>query len=191
LENLYAYIKHVTGLSEKGWNAVKSVLTKKNYQKGDYLLSTGELCNSIFYIQEGYCRAHYDYGGQPINTNFYFESEFATNIRSLKQGIGSEYAIQAEEDMVVIIFDRDKLYTLFDKSVEVDAMGRKLMEGILAQQEEQAELFKLNSASLRYDYMQKIQPQIIKRIPLEHIASYLGMSLETLVSIHKGHSVIS
>ena len=191
MENLYAYIKHVTGLSEKGWNAVKSVLTKKNYQKGDYLLSKGELCNSIFYIQEGYCRAHYDYGGQPINTNFYFESEFATNIRSLKQGIGSEYAIQAEEDMVVIIFDRDKLYTLFDKSVEVDAMGRKLMEGILAQQEEQAELFKLNSASLRYDYMQKIQPQIIKRIPLEHIASYLGMSLETLVSIHKGHSVIS
>jgi len=191
LENLYAYIKHVTGLSEKGWNAVKSVLTKKNYQKGDYLLSKGELCNSIFYIQEGYCRAHYDYGGQPINTNFYFESEFATNIRSLKQGIGSEYAIQAEEDMVVIIFDRDKLYTLFDKSVEVDAMGRKLMEGILAQQEEQAELFKLNSASLRYDYMQKIQPQIIKRIPLEHIASYLGMSLETLVSIHKGHSLIS
>ena len=191
MENLYAYIKHVTGLSEKGWNAVKSVLTKKNYQKGDYLLSKGELCNSIFYIQEGYCRAHYDYGGQPINTNFYFESEFATNIRSLKQGIGSEYAIQAEEDMVVIIFDRDKLYTLFDKSVEVDAMGRKLMEGILAQQEEQAELFKLNSASLRYDYMQKIQPQIIKRIPLEHIASYLGMSLETLVSIHKGHSLIS
>jgi CRP-like cAMP-binding protein len=184
LENLYVYFKNTTGLSEKGWNLLKEVLTIRYFKKGDYLLHAGEICTSIFYIEEGYCRAFYDYDGQLINTSFYFEKEFATNIRSLKNSLGSEYAICAEEEMKVIVFDKEKLYVLFSRSVEVDTLGRKLMEGVLERQEERAKLFKFDSAQLRYDYMKAIHPQITGTIPLEYIASYLGISLDTLYSIH-------
>jgi len=185
LENLYTYIKLHTELSEKSWNALKRVLTTRRYRKGESLLDIGEICTSIFFISEGYCRAVYNHEGQEINTNFYFEGELTTNIRSLKQEQGSEYTIQAEEDLEAVIFDKDTLYTLFSKSREIDSMGRKLMEGILARQEEQAKLFKLNTARKRYDYMQRIQPQVLQRVPLERIASYLGVSLDTLRSIHE------
>lgn len=185
MENLYAYIKqHHTDISDKSWDALIQVLTPRHYQKGDSLLQAGQVCTSIFFIAKGYCRAVYRYEGKEINTNFYFENELATNIRSLKQEQGSEYAIEAEEDLDVIIFDKDKLYGLFNRSSEIDAMGRKLMEGVLARQEEQAELFKLNTAQQRYDYMFRIQPQVITRVPLDHIASYLGISQETLNKIH-------
>lgn len=184
MENLYIYIKSIISLSEQGWSALKKVLNTRCFKKGEYLLLAGEISDSLFYIETGYCRAYYDYSGKTINTNFYFESEFATNIRSMKLGIGSEYSIQAEEDMNVIVFDKDKLYELFSRSVEVDTMGRRLMEEILGRQEEQAHLFKLNTALERYEYMCKIQPQNIERIPLMHISSYLGISMETLTKIH-------
>lgn len=184
MENLYINIKRKASLSERGWNALQKVLTIRHFKKGEYLLKTGEISNALFYIETGYCRAYYDFGGKMINTNFYFESEFATNVRSMKLGIGSDYFIQAEEDMKTIVFDKDKLYDLFSRSVEVDAMGRRLMEKILERQEEQAFLFKLHTAKERYDYMRKIQPQILERIPLSHICSYLGVSMDTLTEIH-------
>jgi CRP-like cAMP-binding protein len=184
LENLYTYIYHHTGLPEKSWQALIKVLTTRHYKKGEALLNLGEVCTSIFFISKGYCRAVYNHEGQEINTNFYFENELATNIRSLKQEQGSEYVIQAEEDLDAIIFDKDKLYALFSKSAEIDSMGRTLMEGVLKRQEEQAKLFKLDTARERYDYMRSIQRQVIERVPLEHIASYLGISQETLLSIH-------
>lgn len=185
LENLYTYIRHhYPEISEKNWEALVQVLTSIHFRKGEALLKTGELCKSIFFIESGYCRAVYSHEGQELNTNFYFENELATNIRSLKQEKGSEYAILAEEDLEAIIFDKDKLYELFSRSLEIDAMGRKLMEGVLARQEEQAKLFKLDTARKRYDYMLLIQPQIVERVPLEHIASYLGISLDTLLRIH-------
>lgn len=184
MENLYIYIKSIISLSEQGWSALQKVLSVRYLKKGEYLLVAGEVSDALFYIETGYCRAYYDYSGQTINTNFYFENEFATNIRSMKLGTVSEYFIQAEEDMNVIVFDKEKLYELFGRSVEVDRMGRKLMEKILGRQEGQALLFKLHTAMERYEYMCKIQPQIIERIPLTNIASYLGISLETLIKIH-------
>ena len=186
MENLYAYIKqNQIDISDKSWNALVKVLTSRRYQKGESLLQAGQICTSIFFITKGYCRAVYRHEEKEINTNFYFENELATNIRSLKQEQGSEYAIEAGEDLDVIIFDKDKLYELFNRSSEIDAMGRKLMEGVLARQEDQAELFKLNTAKQRYDYMLRIQPKVITRVPLKHIASYLGISQETLEKIHK------
>lgn len=184
MDNLYIYISSIINLSEQGWTDLKKALSIRSFKKGEYLLTVGEISKALYYIETGYCRAYYDYGGKTINTNFYFENEFATNIRSMKLGVGSDYFIQAEEDMNAIVFDKDKLYELFSRSVEVDTMGRKLMEDILGRQEEQAHFFKLPTAIERYEYMCKIQPMIIERIPLIHIASYLGISIETLTKIH-------
>lgn len=185
MKNLYSYIKlHYPELSGKNWEALEQVLTVRHYAKGEFLLKIGEICRSIFFIERGYCRAVYQHDGQELNTSFYFEHELATNIRSLKQESGSEYAIQAEEDLTAVIFDKNRLYELFSQSAEVDRIGRNMMEGVLARQEEQAKLFKLGTAQKRYDYMNHIQPQIIQRVPVEHIASYLGISLETLLRIH-------
>ncbi|MEO6686386.1 MAG: Crp/Fnr family transcriptional regulator [Dyadobacter sp.] len=184
MENLYIYISSIINLSEQGWSALKKVLKIRHVKKSEYLLNAGEVSNALYYIESGYCRAYYDYEGKTINTNFYFEKEFATNIRSMKLGIGSEYFIQAEEDMEVIVFDKDQLYDLFSRSVEVDTMGRRLMELILGRQEEQSHLFKFHTARERYDYMCKIQPQILDRIPLANIASYLGISMDTLTEIY-------
>jgi len=186
LEHLYIYIKrHYPEISEKNWQALTQVLTVKHYDRGEHLLKIGEVCKSIFFIESGYCRAVYLHEGQEINTNFYFENELATNIGSLKQEKGSEYAIQAEEELEAVIFDKDKLYELFSRSSEIDAMGRKLMEGVLARQEEQAKLFHFDTAQNRYEYMQKIQPQVVTRVPLNQIASYLGVSPDTLSRIHQ------
>ncbi|MCF0056188.1 Crp/Fnr family transcriptional regulator [Dyadobacter sp. CY356] len=184
MEDLYIYINSIITLSEQGWSALKKVLNLRQVKKGEYLLHAGEISDALFYIEKGYCRAYYDYDGKTINTNFYFETEFATNIRSMKSGAGSEYFIRAEEEMRVIVFNKDKLYELFSRSVEVDTMGRRLMEEILARQEQQAHIFKLDSALERYKYMSGIQPQILERVPLIHIASYLGISLQTLTEIH-------
>src|SRR5882757_2501321 len=106
MEKFRAYIHSLIDLSEEGWKALNPALTTASYKKGDCLLQEGQVCNKLFFISTGYCRAFYRKGDQEVNTNFFFESEIATNNESFWTGEKSEFSIQACENITAIAFDR-------------------------------------------------------------------------------------
>lgn len=183
MQDLFNYISTITPFSDQGKEILQSTLTCLEIKKGTYLLKEGEVANAIFYINKGYCRAYHNKDREEINTMFYFENSFATNIKSLTSNARSEYAIQACEDMTTTKLDKVKLLEAYKISHEIETFGRKLLEIIIAKQEEHTALFKLLSARERYEYLQKNQPDILQRISLTQISSYLGISRETLSRI--------
>ncbi|MDJ1473631.1 Crp/Fnr family transcriptional regulator [Cytophagaceae bacterium DM2B3-1] len=183
LHKLKVYIHTIGNLSEESWLILQNTLTVCQFSKGDYILTPGEVCQSIFFITQGYCRAFYDKEGDEINTAFYFEQEFATNLKSLTKNLKSEYAIQACESLISVRFDRAKLLAAYQLSPEIESFGRKLLEMLVAQQEEQMALFQLLTAQERYEHLLRYQPQVVQRISLTQIASYLGIARETLSRI--------
>jgi CRP-like cAMP-binding protein len=183
LTNLFAYIQTVTVFSEKSWDILRAALTTLEIKKGSYLLKAEEVCNAIFFISKGYCRTFYNKDGEDINTTFYFENDFATNIKSLTKNLRSEYSIQACEHLTVVKFDKEKLLEAYKQSQEIETLGRKLLELIVARQEEHSDLFKLLTAQQRYEYLQKNQPEILQRVSLTQLSSYLGVARETISRI--------
>ncbi|QMU27662.1 Crp/Fnr family transcriptional regulator [Adhaeribacter radiodurans] len=183
MTELYAFIQSIAELSEKSWNILRADLISLTVPKGDYLVREGEICASIYFITKGYCRAFYNQDGMEINTAFFFENSFTTNIKSLTQNVPSDYFIQACEDLKVIKLQKTKLLEAYQKSHEIESFGRKLLELMISRQEEHSNLFKLLTAGQRYEYLTKNHPEILQRVSLSQISSYLGVSRETVSRI--------
>lgn len=182
-EQLFTYIRSISELSEESTKVLGGVTSPVEFRKGDYLLKEGEVCSAIFFITKGYCRSMQYSDGAEINMAFYFEDDFASNTGSLSQRTASGYAIQACEALRAVRIDRDKLLEAYIRSPQIEAFGRKLLEMVMARQEEHAGLFKLLDAAERYKWVQQHQPEMIQRVPLTQLASYLGVSRETLSRI--------
>lgn len=145
----------------------------------------GQVCNSLFYIDKGYCKSCYEIDGLVKNTAFFFEGEVSTNISSFGSSQKSEYNIIACEPLIVIIFDKEKLFQASRQSPEIETLGRNCIRLFASRQEEFSNLFKLYSADERLQYLETRHPEICQRVPLSQLASFLGVARETMSRIRK------
>ncbi len=180
MNSLRKYIETISDFSEESWRALSNCLTEMEFQRNEPLLKEGETCSSIFFIQSGFCKSYYNLDGKEVNTAFYFENEFATNIKSLTNSSKSEYAIKACEKIKVIRMDKTKLLEAYTKSHQIETFGRKVLESVMTKQEEHSDSFKIFTPRQRFDNLISKYPDFIQRVSLTQTASYLGISRETL-----------
>jgi CRP-like cAMP-binding protein len=180
MNNLKKYISTITNFSEQSWTALFNCLTEMEFKKNEPLLKEGQVCNSIFFISSGLCKSCYNLDGKEINTAFYFENDFATNIKSLTTSSKSKYEIKACEKTKAVQLNKGKLLNAYSQSHQVETFGRKILELMTAKQEEHSDSFKLLSPKQRFDNLVSKHPDFLQRISLTQTASYLGISRETL-----------
>jgi CRP-like cAMP-binding protein len=72
MNNLKNYIKTVTDFSEQSWADLLNCITEMEFKRNELLLKEGQICNSIFFISSGLCKACYNKDGIEINTEFLF-----------------------------------------------------------------------------------------------------------------------
>lgn len=185
MNDLLNFIRSLTNVSDRSWELLQPALTKREFRKNEFLLKRGQICNSLFYIGRGYCRSYYDIDGVIKNTGFFFENQIATNISSFGSGQKSEYNIIACEPLTAIIFDKDKLFQVAKQVPEIETLGRNCIRLFASKQEEFSTLFKLYSARKRLEYLETKYPEILQRVSLSQLASFLGVARETLSRIRK------
>ena len=182
---LYKKIIALTAITQASLDKLFEATTKRQLSKGEIILKQGQTCKTIVFVEEGYLRTFINKDGLDINTDFTFENHFTTNLKSLRASIPSDTTIQAGEATIIYEFDKDELLELYKASPEIESFGRKLLEQLLITQEEHTNLFKLFTPTERYHYLQTYKPQMIQRISLTQIASYLGVARETVSRIRK------
>lgn len=185
MTSLLEYIHSLTPFSDESWTLLQTVLSKRIYRKNELMLKEGEICHSLFYIDKGFCKSYYEVDGVIKNTGFFFENEVATNISSFGSGQPSEFNIAACEEIHTLIFDKEKLFATARQSPEIEALGRHCIRQFATKQEEFSNLFKLYTAQERLEYLESKHPEMIQRIPLSQLASFLGVARETLSRIRK------
>lgn len=185
MDNLLNYIRSLTTFSDESWEFLQSALTNKEFKKADFLLKEGEICNSLFYINKGFCKSQYEIDGTIKNTGFFFENEIATNINSFGSGLPSEYNIVACEPVETIVFDKNQLFHLAKQSREIETLGRNCIRLFASKQEELSKIHQLYNTQERYEYIEKKYPQFLQRVSLSQLASFLGVTRETLSRIRK------
>jgi CRP-like cAMP-binding protein len=183
MTDLLSFIHSFSAFSEESWNLLRTVIVEVEFKKGDYLAEVDKTCHSLFFIRKGYCRAFNIQDGIEINTCFYFENDIATNMNSYVFGQKSSFAIQACETVLVYRFDKDKVFEISRQAPEIELIAKRNLQMIAAKQEKQLELYRLLTARHRYEYLEKYQPEIIQRVSLTNLSSYLGVARETLSRI--------
>jgi CRP-like cAMP-binding protein len=185
MESLLKYIHSLTEFSAESWALLQPALSKKRFKKNEFLLREGQVCNSLFFIEKGYCRSYYEIDGLEKNTSFFLENDIATNIKSFGSGQKSATNIIACESLSAIIFDKEKLFQASKQAPEIEALGRNCIRLFATKQEEFATLFNLYSAQDRLAYIEKNHPQLLQRVSQTQLASFLGIARETVSRIRK------
>jgi CRP-like cAMP-binding protein len=172
MEDLKKYILNLTDFSEQSWTILCKCLTETEFKRNEFLLKEGQICKSVFFISSGFCKSFYNLDGKDINTAFYFENDFATNIKSLTTSEKSEYSIIACERMKAIQLDKTKLLEAYSQSHQIETFGRKVLELITTKQEEHTDGFKLLTPKQRFDTLTAKYPDFLQRVSLTQTASY-------------------
>lgn len=189
MQKLLTYIHSLAGFTPESWEALQPVLSTKRFAEGDYLLKEGEVCNSLFFIDEGVVRSFYEEDGSENNTAFYFEGDMATNIASFGNGGPSSYSIQACGPVTAIVFDKQKLFEAISIVPQIGILGKNSLKYTASKLEEYGSWLTLYTPTERYQYLGRNKPELLQKVPSQFLASYLGMAKETLGRI-RGRRVV-
>lgn len=163
--------------------ALESIREVKIYKRGEFLLHQDKVCRYSFLVEKGILRKFYLNDAKEITTELIFENDIAVSLDSYVLQKPSKEFIQAITDITVSQTDAllfQEIKGKFPKLMELDLM---MTEYYAMWLEKRLFEFRTLNATERYLQLLDQQPQIILEIPLTYIASYLGVSLETLSRI--------
>ncbi|MHA3788818.1 Crp/Fnr family transcriptional regulator [Flavobacterium hauense] len=183
MQKLITYINSLVRFSPENWEVLKPVITRKTYAKGEFLLKPEEVCDSLFFIEQGYVRMFRVEDGAEVNTGLYFEGELVTGIPLFSDG--KMFTIEACEPVTVLVLDKSGLLQMESIATQISVLWKNCLSFITAKVSEHSDLFDLYTPSERYEYIAKNKPQLLERVPPHILASYLGMGREKLNSIRK------
>jgi CRP-like cAMP-binding protein len=152
-------------------------------RKGAHLLKAGDTSEYLYLIIKGAFRGYIKQGSKDLTTWIDLENEVMTSIRSLYLHQPSLENIQALEDAELIGASIKDLEYLYEHFPDMNVVGRKLLEKYYIDAEERAYIGRITSATTKYNHLVTTRPDIANRILLRYIASYLGITLETLSRI--------
>jgi len=183
METFFNNLTRFKALSERGQAMLLPLFTRLEYKKGETLIRFGKPCQSLYLIEQGFCRAFNIQDGLEVNINFYFEGETMTHKNSYVFNTPADFAVVACEPMIVHRIDKPALVEATRLCPELEEAGKKNLELIAAKQERQMQLFRILTAKGRYEFLEQHDPELLQRVSISQLASYLGVKRETLSRI--------
>lgn len=165
---------------------IAGVLIRKDVEKGEILLREGQVSHYLVIVCKGMLRQFYYKNGKDVTEQFSTEGGIAICIESTLKKEPTRLMIEALEDSVIYLLPFDKLMYLTKISWEVNMFYRKILEFSLIVSQIKADSLRFETARERYQHFMEQEPEVIKRAPLSHIASYLLMTPETLSRVRAG-----
>jgi CRP-like cAMP-binding protein len=151
--------------------------------KDHFLVREREVCDYIFFIRKGIARIYYYKDNREITEWIAMDEQFFLSIISFFERTPSRLIIQTLEPAEVMGIHYNDLIRLAAQHHEVETLFRKMMTGSLILSQYRMDSIQFESAQQRYEKLLQTSPRIIQRVPLSHIASFLGVTLETLSRI--------
>jgi CRP-like cAMP-binding protein len=172
----------VPELTEKELNAMEKKTSFRVLKKGENLLNAGEVAKEVAFICKGILR-NYVVVENSVNeatNNFAFENMVCSSCTSLFNGTPSLESIQAIENCELLIMQLDDLEFLYNKYHRCERLGRLFLEQLLVEQDFRLRWFIEKNAQERYNSFLEHFAECHHRIPKYLIASYLGITPESL-----------
>ena len=182
----YAFMERIRAYGYVSEAAEKDLLSRvslMHWEKGHRIIRKGQVATSLFIIKKGMVRSFYQKGITEITIWFAYEGQIAVSISSLFYGKPSHETVECVEDCDLFCISNKDLQELYARYECMNTIGRRMAEEYCSILDDRVYSFQVMSATERYKDLMEFEPEIIKRAPLSNIASYLGISQETLSRI--------
>ncbi|HEX6847160.1 MAG TPA: Crp/Fnr family transcriptional regulator [Chitinophagaceae bacterium] len=181
------YLNRYHQLSSTSEEALSTIFSEVKIKKNEILQPIGHTCKTIYFINKGLARIYYLKDGIDITESFTAENNLIARVESLFTGRPSTKAIQVLEDTDLTAINATKLFKLYDQFHDIERVFRKIFEAGYVETINRIESIQFHTAEERYRSLLHEAPDILKRVPLKYIASYLGITQVSLSRIRASH----
>lgn len=182
------YISKFIKLSDVEIQTINEQNLFRRYKKNELLLSEGMIAKDCYFIIQGCVRAYYIKDGEERNTEFFFENQTIAPV-SYQTKQPSQYYLSCLEDCVIAVGNEARNQKLLEQIPNLSLLISKMNENLLIQKTVEFDDFKNHNPEERYLLLLKNKPEFLNRIPLYHLATYLGITQISLSRIRNRISV--
>lgn len=175
------FITKLAEVNKQDMNRIMSCITTHKVKRNTIILSQGEVCTNFYFLEKGCMRTYYiTKEGQEKTRLVSFDNTPVTALTSfINQKPSVEY-IDALEDSELLSISHDDFFILLNEIPSWALFYRKMLELAFTFQNNRIEDLVTLSAKDRYEKLLKEQPHYIQRLSNRVVATYLGISQETL-----------
>lgn len=176
---LQEYLKTQMKFSDEECAALDQLANVQHFKKGTVLLKEGQYSPLEYFVLKGCLRAYYIIDGEEKTTEFYTEFEPLSPI-CVQSKAPSEYYISCMEDAVLLISDASITQQSFEQFPHLERKCLEMTEKVLVKKQIALNSFKTQSPEQRYISLLDSNPDLVQRVPQYHLASYLGITAQSL-----------
>ncbi|MGO4347607.1 Crp/Fnr family transcriptional regulator [Paenibacillus sp. MCAF9] len=183
---LFKYMTKFTSLSDEEQQAIVDDILIDEYKKGTVLLRQGDVPTKCYFVLKGIVRQHLiDEAGKEVTSNFFTEEQAVSIFNRHQQNKPSAYNLTCLEDCILVVGELDDEKGMFNKHLQLESMVRIMVEENLGEVQDELTSFIASAPEERYKALLRKRPHLVDRVPQHQLASYLGITPESLSRIKK------
>lgn len=183
MHRLIEQVKAYAALDEHEIGLLEGAVEKRVYDKNEVIFTAGKVSQEIYFVTQGCVRLFYNVDGMEKTAFFYTEGKFICAGESYTFGIPAVENYQALEQTEIYAFTKSKIEVLLEKAPKFEVIARIATENELITCQKLIASFVTKSAEDRYLDLLNTQGELFQRVPQQYLASFLGVSPETLSRI--------
>lgn len=185
MQNILNVFNKIGGLSLENEKILLNTIQKKRFPSKSILQKQGRISDKIYIVESGLVRTFYYKDGKDITYSIATQNDFAGSMSSFFMQKPSNKIVEVLEESELWELEYTKLESLFEANQELSRLGRIFANYGISIMEKRFDDMMFYTAKERYDILIKDRPEVIQHVPLGMIASYLGITQETLSRIRK------
>lgn len=186
MKEFIEYILQFGDLNQQQLDLISKKATERILQKDEYFSEAGKIAQEVGFVLDGVIRVcYYNNKGEEITKYFIDENNLVVNLESFDNDIYSNAYVQAITECRMLVFSKKDWKDLLDIIIPWEAIVNKIISRALRQKIERRSPLVSEDATTRYLMFLRIYSNVVNRIPLSYIASYLGITQSSLSRIRK------
>jgi CRP-like cAMP-binding protein len=182
---LIEYMSQFTELSEEEAQLMIESYPLRTYKKGSVLLKEGQVSKDAFLVLKGCVRKYCLIDGEEKTTAFFMEGEVAIDFESAANHKPSKHYLECVEDSRIAVINSEKEEAYYKRFPRFEELSRAEAEKMMGSSQEALSSFITSSPEQRYLDLLQNRPKLLQRVPQHQIASYIGVTPESLSRIRK------
>jgi CRP-like cAMP-binding protein len=172
---------------QQAWQKYRHLWKRLEAPARTVLLQEGDISRKIYVIEQGCIRQWFYHDGKEISFQFFFEGDVVYSPESFRKNTPSTFAIETVEPVILRWLDRQDMALIRQDTILYDYMIERAAD---KQAEFMQHFFSYlkDNPRQRYENLLRNKPEIVRRVPLQYIATYLGITQVSLSRIRKAIS---
>jgi CRP-like cAMP-binding protein len=188
-QELWEYLAGLSVLDEQEIASIGALLVVQDFKKGTTLLQQGEISTLCYFVLKGCIRQYCTVDTADITAEktveFFTEKQAVVLFSSYGQQMPSKYGFVCAEDSTLIVGDIAQEYAMYQQFPKLLAITRSMVEQSFGNTQEEFATFITSTPQERYQHLLSTRPTLVQRVPQHQIASYLGITPESLSRIRR------